>query len=113
MQAGGSRSGRVPDARPPEGGAVSDYNLWHEQVLAQRGLTVYELRLALALSREILGWNGREGLVGRELLMGTAGIRDVRSFQKARDGLAERGLIEYVPPDTNGRNARGAVAAPH
>lgn len=85
---------------------MSDYNLWHERLLAER-LTADEWRLAIALTRLLLGFRHREESLGRALVMETAGMTSARSMERARDGLVQRRLIEYEPPERRGPGARG------
>jgi hypothetical protein len=72
---------------------VSDWNDAIEAML-EHDLTNAELRLFAALMRELLGWRKREDRLGDRLLRRTARL-DGRSFDRARDGLIARGLIDY------------------
>jgi hypothetical protein len=77
-------------------GAVSRWNRLIERVLAEDGLTVAELRLALALARLLPGWRRPEARLGGQLLRDTARL----------DGLVERGILAYTPGKP-GRGNRG------
>jgi hypothetical protein len=80
---------------------ASNWNRYLEQLLAAQ-LTVAEYRLALALGRELFGWNRREAYLGRALLRDRSGL-DGRAFERARDGLVAKGLLAFTP----GKPGRG------
>ncbi len=88
--------------------AGSNWNVWHDALLAEN-LTVAEHRLALALARMILGWNLIEERLGENLIRETAGDMHGRSFDRARQGLIEKGLLRYVP-GSDGRGNRGTYS---
>jgi hypothetical protein len=86
---------------------VSDYNVFHERLL-DLDLGVEEYRLAIALGRSLLGFRKRAEYLGQDLLRDTARLIDGRSFERARDGLVEKGLLAYTSPGKSpGRGARG------
>ena len=82
---------------------MSDWNLAAEAML-EHDLTVAECRLYAALMRELLGWKKQEDRLGAHLLRRTARL-DGRSFERARDRLVDRGLIDFEP-GTVGRGHR-------
>lgn len=84
---------------------MSNYNAWGDRMLAAN-LNLDEYRLAGALQRLILGYHKTEARLGRKLLMETAHFTDTRSFQRARDGLVEKGLLRYQAGG-NGKGGRG------
>jgi hypothetical protein len=86
-------------------GTVSRWNRLVECVLAEDGLTVAELRLALALARLLPGWRRPEARLGRQLLRDTARL-DGRNLERARQGLVARGILAYTP-GKRGRGNRG------
>jgi hypothetical protein len=77
--------------------AGSNWNRWLDAVLAAPKLTANESLLAIALSRLLLGWNKTEGYLGEELIRQTAGSMHGRTFERARAGLVEKGLLRYEP----------------
>jgi hypothetical protein len=81
--------------------AGSDWNRFLDRLVAEE-LTVAEHRLALALMRLLLGWRRRSHKLGVRLLRDTARLHG-RTFEKARDGLVEKGLIRF----NAGRSGRG------
>lgn len=81
--------------------AGSKWNLLLDRLLAQK-LTVAEHRLALALARLLLGWNRDGTHLGEAMIRKAAGL-DGRTFDRARQGLIEKGLLDYIP----GRGGRG------
>jgi hypothetical protein len=72
---------------------ASDWNLFMERLLSLR-LTASEHRLAPCLGRCLLGFNRRAGALGRARLREMSGL-DGRDFERARKGLAEKGLVRY------------------
>ncbi len=87
----------------------SNWNAWHDRLLAAPKLTPNEALLATALARIILGWNLTEERLGGKLIRATAGNMHGRSFERARDGLVEKGLLRYVPGSV-GRGNRGTYS---
>jgi replicative DNA helicase len=83
---------------------ASDWNLWMERLLSQK-LTVAEHRLALAFGRLLLGWKTRTRALGRFALAETAGL-DRRTFQRALNGLVDKGLVVVLEPGRRGRGNR-------
>jgi hypothetical protein len=77
--------------------AGSNWNRWLDAVLAAPKLTANESLLAIALGRLLLGWNKTEGYLGEELIRQTAGSMHGRTFERARAGLIEKGLLRYEP----------------
>jgi hypothetical protein len=77
----------------------SKWNLFLERKLeADPPLGVYEHRLVDAIARNTLGYQGRlTRAIGEQLLRSEADL-DGRSFQRARQGLVEKGLIRYHSP---------------
>jgi hypothetical protein len=75
---------------------ASDWNRLIDRLLDVE-LTVHEHRLALAIARSTLGYRRRSERLGERLLRKRSGIGDGRSFQRARDGLVEAGLLRYEP----------------
>jgi len=75
---------------------ASDWNRLLERLLAEEGLTVAELRLALALARLLLGWKRSSAPLGRALLRQTAGL-DGRTFERTLASLVRRGLVQVEP----------------
>lgn len=73
---------------------VSDWNLYLERKL-KLNLTPNESRLADALARLLLGYRQREDRLGRRIIQQTSRIDDMRTLYRARDGLIEKGLLEY------------------
>lgn len=82
---------------------VSDWNLYIERKLGLK-LVLEESRLADAIARYTLGWNGRENEVGQDLLRDLARLHGW-SFERARAGLVEKGLV-VVRPGAGGRGNR-------
>lgn len=82
----------------------SNWNGWMEAVCAA-DLTVAEHRLAAALGREILGWRKTSDRIGARRLRELARL-DGRTFERARQGLVEKGLLRYIPGKV-GRGGRG------
>ena len=75
---------------------ASDWNRLLERILAASPpLTANEYRLALAIARSTLGFRRRSNDVGEKLLRDLARL-DGRSFQRARTGLTEAGLLRYT-----------------
>jgi hypothetical protein len=70
---------------------ASDWNRLLERLLALN-LTQAETRLALAIARQLLGWNRTSAPLGQRLLRDTAGL-DGRSFKRALQGLVEKGYV--------------------
>lgn len=81
--------------------AGSKWNRLLDRLLAEK-LTLAEHRLALALARLLLGWNRDGTYLGEALIRSTTGL-DGRDFTRARQGLIEKGLLNYIP----GRGGRG------
>lgn len=72
--------------------AGSGWNAVMDCLLAHK-LTVGEHRLALAIARLTIGWKKPSGAyLGRALIRDTAGL-DGRAYQRARDGLVEKGIL--------------------
>jgi hypothetical protein len=67
-----------------------------ERILAEDDLTVAELRLAIALARLLPGWRRTEARLGIRLIRHTARL-DGRSFERARQGLVQRGILTFTP----------------
>ena len=84
---------------------MSRWNRLIERLLAEDDLTIAELRLALALARLLPGWRRPEARLGRQMLRDVARL-DGRDFERARDGLVRRGLLDYTPGKP-GRGNRG------
>jgi len=80
---------------------VSDWNLYLERKLALR-LGLEASRLADAIARYTLGWNGRENEIGQRLLRDLARLHGL-SFDRAREELIDSGLIHL----TRGDGGRG------
>jgi len=81
---------------------------WNQMVrrlLAEDGLTLQELRLAMAIGSETYGWYREEASVGRNRLREAAKL-DGRSFDRAVSSLCDRGLLEVV----RGSRGRGKRA---
>lgn len=82
----------------------SKWNLFLERKLeADPPLGVYEHRLADANARNTLGYGGKITRPLGEQLLRTEADLDSRSFQRARQGLVDKGIIRYQSP---GRNRR-------
>jgi hypothetical protein len=82
----------------------SNWNLYLERKLgADPPLGVYEHRLADAIARNTLGYGGRLTRPIGEQLLRTEAELDGRSFQRARQGLVDKGLIRYRSPGGNRR----------
>lgn len=82
----------------------SKWNLFLERKLAaEPPLGVYEHRLADAIARNTLGYGGRVTRPIGEQLLRTEADLDGRSFQRARQGLVEKGLIRFHAPGGNRR----------
>jgi hypothetical protein len=77
-------------------GGKSRWNAYLDLLLAHSDLTRCEHRLALALGRELLGWNQTEGKLGRRLLCQKARMGSA-SFERAQAGLAAKGIITVTP----------------
>jgi hypothetical protein len=75
--------------------AGSNWNHWHDALLAADKLTPNESRLAHALARLMLGWNMQTKELGNKLIRDTCGNMDGRSFERARAGLIKKGLLVY------------------
>jgi hypothetical protein len=73
-------------------------------------MTVAEHKLLLAIGRALLGWRRTGAHLGRRYLRDLARL-DGRTFERARDGLVERGLLHYTPGKP-GRGGRGYYAFP-
>jgi hypothetical protein len=90
----------------PDAGALkqprSRWNRYTEALLAAK-LTAAEHRLALAFMRLIPGYRLEERDLGNRLLREVSGL-DGRSFERARAGLIEKGLIHYEPGDVARRS---------
>jgi hypothetical protein len=82
----------------------SNWNLWLERLL-EVDLTGEELRLGVALAREILGWRKTEDKLGSRQLRERSRLHG-RSFERAREGLVEKRRIEFEP----GASGRGNAA---
>jgi len=78
----------------------SRWNLWLDRVSAA-DLAHEELRLAVVLAREVLGWNVEQRGIGEKRLRASSKLHG-RSLERARDGLREKGLIEFTA-GTRGR----------
>src|SRR4051812_15674465 len=77
----------------------SKWNLFLERKLGTHPpLGVYEHRLADAIARNTLGYGGRVTRPIGEQLLRTEANLDGRSFQRARQGLVEKGVIRYHSP---------------
>jgi hypothetical protein len=77
----------------------SMWNAWLDAKLAL-DLTVAEHKLADALARNMIGYGGKTTeALGNNLLRGESRL-DGRSFERAREGLTEKGLIRFA---TSGR----------
>src|SRR4051812_9340378 len=87
--------------------AASNWNQWHDALLAAPKLAPNEARLAHALARLLLGWGRTEKRLGETLIRKTAGDMHGRSFARARAGLADKGLIHYIP-GSDGKGNRGS-----
>jgi hypothetical protein len=87
--------------------AGSDWNGWHDALLAAPKLTPNESRLAHALARLLLGWKRVECDFGEQLVRETAGKMHGRSFERARDGLVAKGLLHFSPGSV-GKGNRGS-----
>ena len=85
---------------------ASDWNLFLERKLAL-DLTPNESRLADALARLLLGFRRREERFGRQLVLKTSRIDHVRTLYRARDGLIEKGLLDFEPGPKGGH--RGSL----
>lgn len=83
---------------------ASDWNGWMETI-CRADLTVAEHRLAAALGRELLGWRKTSDRIGERRLRDRARLHG-RSFEKARDGLGDKGLIRFTT-GTIGRAGAG------
>jgi hypothetical protein len=81
---------------------ASNWNIMIERILAA-DLTLHETRLALAVARSTLGYRTASEAIGERLLQERSGLTDRRSFERARTGLVEKGLLTY----TAGRRGRG------
>jgi len=82
----------------------SRWNRWHEALL-RSDLKHEELRLGVALGREILGWNETSRRVSDRRLRDLARLHG-RSLDRAREGLVEKGLVRHTP-GTVGRGGAG------
>ncbi|HZR96731.1 MAG TPA: hypothetical protein VFA56_13625 [Gaiellaceae bacterium] len=93
--------GSNADAVRRYGGSL--WNAWLDLKLAA-DLTIEEHRLADALARNMIGFGGRTSeRLGNVLLRSESRLHG-RSFERARDGLAEKGLIRFEKG--RGRGAR-------
>jgi hypothetical protein len=84
----------------------SGWNLFMEKLIATPRLNASEFRLAIILARYTLGYRETERDLGEGLLR-REGRFDGRTFERARDGLVEKGVIAFTPPATRGRGHRG------
>src|SRR5690349_18250396 len=82
---------------------ASDWNRLLERLL-DAPLTASEYRLALAIARQTLGYRRRSAYIGRAYLRTASGLHG-RTVERARDGLAEAGLIRFESPG-RGRGKR-------
>ena len=64
---------------------------------------MYEHRLADAIARNTLGYGGRVTRPLGEQLLRTEADLDGWSFQRARQGLVEKGIVRYHSPGGNRR----------
>jgi hypothetical protein len=89
--------------------ALSNWNQYIDRLLAA-DLTVAEHRLALSFARALLGWNQTEGGVGRKKLRELANL-DGRTFSRALDALAAKGIITILEPGGPGRGNAPSTAS--
>ena len=72
---------------------MSDWNQFIDRGLAE-DLGLEEMRLWLALGRNLLGYRRRADRLGEMLLREASGLHG-RSFERARRGLVERGMLRF------------------
>jgi hypothetical protein len=82
---------------------VSDYNRYHDRLLAS-ALGREEWQLAIALTRNLLGFGKRGDALGQRWLQEESRLRHRRSFERARRALVDKGLVRLTP----GKPGRGS-----
>jgi hypothetical protein len=81
---------------------ASDWNRLLERIIDTGALTVAEYRLLIVIMRSTLGYRQRSAALGERFLRDRSGLHG-RSFERARQGLMDAGLLTYE----SGKGGRG------